>query len=150
MGRQDHDHPVSQKLRLLLHNSDLGDLLGQLIHELDAQVPMFHFTPAKHDADADFVLEGYVEPGERRTEGPFGDHTGYYSLSDEYPVFHVTCITRRKNPVYITTIVGKPPMEDGYLGKATERLFLPLMQKVLPEIVDINLLTILSISSLDN
>jgi 4-hydroxy-3-polyprenylbenzoate decarboxylase len=90
-------------------------------------------------ADADFVLEGYVEPGERRTEGPFGDHTGYYSLADEYPVFHITCITRRKNPIYMTTIVGKPPMEDGYLGKATERLFLPLMQKVLPEIVDIEL-----------
>lgn len=90
-------------------------------------------------ADADFVLEGYVEPGERRLEGPFGDHTGYYSLADQYPVFHVTCITRRKNPIYPTTIVGKPPMEDGYLGKATERLFLPLMQKVLPEIVDIDL-----------
>ncbi len=75
-------------------------------------------------ADADFVLEGYVEPGERKTEGPFGDHTGYYSLADEYPVFHITCITRRKNPIYMTTIVGKPPMEDGYLGKATERLFL--------------------------
>ncbi len=90
-------------------------------------------------ADADFVLEGYVEPGERRTEGPFGDHTGYYSLADQYPVFHVTCITHRKNPVYPTTIVGKPPMEDGYLGKATERLFLPLMQKVLPEVVDMDL-----------
>jgi 4-hydroxy-3-polyprenylbenzoate decarboxylase len=90
-------------------------------------------------ADADFVLEGYVEAGERRLEGPFGDHTGYYSLADQYPVFHVTCITRRKNPIYPTTIVGKPPMEDGYLGKATERLFLPLMQKVLPEIVDIDL-----------
>jgi 4-hydroxy-3-polyprenylbenzoate decarboxylase len=90
-------------------------------------------------ADADFVLEGYVEPGERRREGPFGDHTGYYSLADMYPVFHVTCITRRKDPVYMTTIVGKPPMEDGYLGKATERLFLPLIQKVLPEVVDMDL-----------
>ncbi len=90
-------------------------------------------------ADADFVLEGYVEAGERRLEGPFGDHTGYYSLADQYPVFHVTCITHRKNPIYPTTIVGKPPMEDGYLGKATERLFLPLMQKVLPEVVDMDL-----------
>jgi 4-hydroxy-3-polyprenylbenzoate decarboxylase len=90
-------------------------------------------------ADADFVLEGHVEPGERRTEGPFGDHTGYYSLADQYPVFHITCVTRRKNPIYMTTIVGKPPMEDGYLGKATERLFLPLMKKVLPEIVDLEL-----------
>lgn len=91
------------------------------------------------NADADFVLEGYVEPGERRLEGPFGDHTGYYSLADQYPVFHVTCITHRKNPIYPTTIVGKPPMEDGWLGKATERIFLPLMQKVLPEVVDLDL-----------
>lgn len=91
------------------------------------------------NADADFVLEGYVEPEELRREGPFGDHTGYYSLAEDYPVFHVTCITRRKNPIYPTTIVGKPPMEDGYLGKATERIFLPLMQKVLPEIADLEL-----------
>jgi 4-hydroxy-3-polyprenylbenzoate decarboxylase len=90
-------------------------------------------------ADADFVLEGYVEPGERRREGPFGDHTGYYSLADDYPVFHVTCVTRRKNPIYLTTVVGKPPMEDGWLGKATERLFLPLLQKVLPEVVDMDM-----------
>lgn len=91
------------------------------------------------NADADFVLEGYVEAGERRLEGPFGDHTGYYSLADSYPVFHVTCLTRRKNPLYPTTIVGKPPMEDGYLGKATERLFLPILQKILPEVVDMDL-----------
>ncbi len=91
------------------------------------------------NADADFVLEGYVEAGERRLEGPFGDHTGYYSLADQYPVFHVTCITHRKNPIYPTTIVGKPPMEDGWLGKATERLFLPILQKVLPEVVDMEL-----------
>jgi 4-hydroxy-3-polyprenylbenzoate decarboxylase len=90
-------------------------------------------------ADADFVLEGYVEPGERKREGPFGDHTGYYSLADDYPVFHVTALTHRKKPVYLTTIVGKPPMEDAYLGKATERLFLPLLQKVLPEIVDMDM-----------
>jgi 4-hydroxy-3-polyprenylbenzoate decarboxylase len=91
------------------------------------------------NADADFILEGYVEPGERRREGPFGDHTGYYSLADDYPVFHVTCVTRRKNPIYLTTVVGKPPMEDGWLGKATERLFLPLLQKVLPEVVDMDM-----------
>lgn len=91
------------------------------------------------NADADFVLEGYVEPGERRREGPFGDHTGYYSLAYDYPVFHVNCLTHRKNPIYPATIVGKPPMEDGYLGKATERLFLPLLRKMLPEIVDIDL-----------
>lgn len=91
------------------------------------------------NADAEFVLEGYVEPGERRVEGPFGDHTGYYSLEDEFPVFHVTCVTRRKTPVYPATIVGKPPQEDAWFGKATERLFLPVLKKMLPEIVDLDL-----------
>jgi 4-hydroxy-3-polyprenylbenzoate decarboxylase len=88
-------------------------------------------------AHAEFVLEGYLEPGELRTEGPFGDHTGFYSLEDEYPVFRVTCLTHRKQPVYPTTIVGPPPMEDFYMGKAIERIFLPLMKMQLPEVVDI-------------
>lgn len=87
-------------------------------------------------AEAEFVLEGYVDPHELRREGPFGDHTGYYSLADDYPVFHVTAITRRKSPVYCATLVGRPPMEDCYLAKATERLFLPLLQTVFPEITD--------------
>lgn len=87
-------------------------------------------------AEAEFVLEGYVDPGELRREGPFGDHTGYYSLADDYPVFHVTAITHRKNPIYNATLVGRPPMEDCYLAKATERLFLPLLQTVMPEICD--------------
>lgn len=91
-------------------------------------------------ADTDIVIEGYVDPSEPlRREGPFGDHTGFYSLADEYPVFHVTCITHRKNPIYPTTIVGRPPMEDVYLGKTTERLFLPLVRVTLPEIADMNL-----------
>ena len=90
-------------------------------------------------ASSQIVLEGYVEPGERRKEGPFGDHTGYYSLPDDYPVFHITCITHRKDLIYPATIVGRPPQEDCYLAKATERLFLPLIKKQLPEIVDINL-----------
>ncbi len=90
-------------------------------------------------ATSQIVLEGYVEPGERRLEGPFGDHTGYYSLPDYYPVFHVTCMTMRKDAIYPATIVGRPPQEDCYIAKATERLFLPLMKKTLPEIVDINL-----------
>ena len=91
-------------------------------------------------ANSDIVIEGYVDPAEPlRREGPFGDHTGFYSLADDYPVFHVTCITHRKNPIYPTTIVGRPPMEDAYLGKATERLFLPLVRVTLPEIVDMNL-----------
>jgi 4-hydroxy-3-polyprenylbenzoate decarboxylase len=88
-------------------------------------------------ANAEIVLEGYVEIGELRTEGPFGDHTGFYSLADEYPVFHVTCVTQRKQPIYATTIVGPPPMEDFYMGKAIERIFLPLMRLQLPEVRDI-------------
>jgi 4-hydroxy-3-polyprenylbenzoate decarboxylase len=88
-------------------------------------------------AHAEFVLEGYLEPGELRTEGPFGDHTGFYSLEDDYPVFRVTCLTHRKQPVYPTTIVGPPPMEDFYMGKSIERIFLPLMKMQLPEVVDI-------------
>lgn len=91
-------------------------------------------------ANSDIVIEGYVDPAEPlRREGPFGDHTGFYSLADDYPVFHITCITHRKNPIYPTTIVGRPPMEDAFLGKATERLFLPLLRVTLPEIVDMNL-----------
>ncbi|MBN1918236.1 MAG: menaquinone biosynthesis decarboxylase [Verrucomicrobia bacterium] len=90
-------------------------------------------------ADADFVLEGYVDPGERRREGPFGDHTGYYSLDDDYPVFHLKCITRRADPIYAATVVGRPPMEDCFMAKTTERLFLPMLKAVLPELVDMNL-----------
>lgn len=91
-------------------------------------------------ASADIVIEGYVDPAEPlRKEGPFGDHTGFYSLADDYPVFHVTCVTRKKKPIYPTTIVGRPPMEDVYLGKATERIFLPLLRLTFPEIVDMNL-----------
>jgi 4-hydroxy-3-polyprenylbenzoate decarboxylase len=90
-------------------------------------------------ATAEIILEGYVKLDELRTEGPFGDHTGFYSLEDQYPVFHLTCITHRKNPIYATTIVGKPPMEDAWMGKAVERIFLPLMKLTLPEIVDVNL-----------
>jgi 4-hydroxy-3-polyprenylbenzoate decarboxylase len=90
-------------------------------------------------ANAEFVLEGYVDPYERRVEGPFGDHTGFYSPAEEYPVFHITCITRRKSPIYPATLVGKPPMEDCYMAKATERIFLPLLRLDFPEIVDMNL-----------
>lgn len=90
-------------------------------------------------AHSEIVLEGYVMIDELRREGPFGDHTGYYSLADDYPVFHITCITHRRDAIYPSTIVGKPPMEDCYIAKATERLFLPFLQLQLPEIVDINL-----------
>lgn len=90
-------------------------------------------------ANSELVIEGYLEPGEMRLEGPFGDHTGFYSAADYYPVFHVTCITHRKDMIYPATIVGKPPMEDCYMGKATERIFLPLLRIDFPEIKDINL-----------
>jgi 4-hydroxy-3-polyprenylbenzoate decarboxylase len=90
-------------------------------------------------ANAEIILEGYVNLEELRTEGPFGDHTGFYSLEDEYPVFHVTCVTHRKDPIYTTTVVGKPPQEDAWMGKAVERIFLPLMKLTIPELVDINL-----------
>jgi 4-hydroxy-3-polyprenylbenzoate decarboxylase len=90
-------------------------------------------------AHAEIILEGYVNLTELRSEGPFGDHTGFYTLPDDYPVFHITAITHRKDPIYAATIVGKPPMEDAWMGKAVERIFLPLMRLTLPEIVDVNL-----------
>jgi 4-hydroxy-3-polyprenylbenzoate decarboxylase len=90
-------------------------------------------------AHAEFILEGFVNLAELKTEGPFGDHTGFYTMQDEYPVFHVTCLTHRRKPIYAATVVGKPPMEDAWMGKAVERIFLPLMQLTLPEIIDVNL-----------
>ncbi|MGH7213828.1 MAG: UbiD family decarboxylase [Tepidisphaeraceae bacterium] len=96
---------------------------------IDLQVP----------ANSEIVIEGYVDPTEQLLEGPFGDHTGFYSLADWYPVFHVTAITHRKDPIYPTTIVGKPPMEDYFLGKATERVFLPLLKMLIPDVLDYSL-----------
>lgn len=90
-------------------------------------------------AEAEIILEGYVDPGESRNEGPFGDHTGFYSLEDNYPVFHVTCITHRKNPIFPATIVGKPLQEDGFLGTASVRIFLPMIRTVFAEITDMDL-----------
>ena len=90
-------------------------------------------------ANAEIVLEGYVNLSEMRTEGPFGDHTGFYSLEGEYPVFHVECVTHRKDPIYLTTVVGPPPQEDFFMGYAIERVFLPLMKMTHPEIVDVSL-----------
>ncbi len=88
---------------------------------------------------AEFVLEGYVVPGETRVEGPFGDHTGYYSLAEEYSVFHITAITHRRDPIYPTTVVGRPPSEDFFMGKASERIMLPALQTAVPEVVDMNM-----------
>ena len=90
-------------------------------------------------ANAEIVLEGYVDLDDIRTEGPFGDHTGYYSLEDKFPAFHITCVTRRRNPVYVSTIVGAPPMEDYWIGHAIERIFLPLMRKQMPEVVEMHM-----------
>jgi 4-hydroxy-3-polyprenylbenzoate decarboxylase len=95
--------------------------------------------PLEVPAQAEIVIEGIIDPNEHLPEGPFGDHTGYYTPIEPFPVFHVTAITHRKKPVYPTTIVGIPPMEDVWMGKATERLFLPLMRLFLPEIVDVNM-----------
>ena len=90
-------------------------------------------------AHAEIVLEGYVIPGDERPEGPFGDHTGYYSAAEPYPVFHVTAITHRRDPIYPTIIVGRPPSEDFWMGKVTERIFLPVIQVLMPEVADINM-----------
>ena len=124
--------PLPDQIDELLFTGFLRKKAVELVKAItvDVEVP----------ADADIIIEGYVDPAEPlRAEGPFGDHTGFYSLADDYPAFHVTCITRRKNPIYLTTIVGRPPMEDAYLGKATERIFLPLIRLTFPEIVDIDL-----------
>ena len=90
-------------------------------------------------AHAEIVLEGYVSTDEQQMEGPFGDHTGYYSMPDEYPVFHVTTVTHRRDPLYPATVVGRPPMEDYWMGKVTERIFLPIIKMIMPEIVDMNM-----------
>jgi 4-hydroxy-3-polyprenylbenzoate decarboxylase len=122
--------PMPEGLDELMLAGVLGKRRVELVkcRTIDLEVP----------ANAQIVLEGYVDPGERRREGPFGDHTGLYSLADDFPVFHLTCMTMRTKPVYVTTVVGIPPMEDYYLGKASERVFLPLIRKTLPEIVDMH------------
>lgn len=95
--------------------------------------------PIEAPAHAEIVIEGYVDPNEHDVEGPFGDHTGFYTPADRFPIFHVTAITHRADAIYPTTIVGKPPMEDYWMGKATERLFLPLLRLFLGEVVDYNM-----------
>ena len=95
--------------------------------------------PIEAPANAEIVIEGYVDPNEEEMEGPFGDHTGFYTPADRFPVFHVTAITHRKDAIYPTTVVGRPPMEDYWMGKATERLFLPLLRLFLSEVVDYNM-----------
>lgn len=114
-------------------------LLAGFLREKAIEIVRCKTVNIEVPAEAEFIIEGYLDPKERRSEGPFGDHTGFYSPADEYPVFHVTCLTHRKNAIYPATIVGPPPMEDCYLAKVTERIFLPLIKLIVPEIVDMNL-----------
>jgi 4-hydroxy-3-polyprenylbenzoate decarboxylase len=114
-------------------------LLAGFLNGRGIELVLCRTIPLEVPANAEIVIEGFVDPVEKLMEGPFGDHTGFYSLADWYPAYHVTAITHRKDPIYPTTIVGKPPMEDYFLGKATERIFLPALRTLVPDIVDYNL-----------
>jgi 4-hydroxy-3-polyprenylbenzoate decarboxylase len=114
-------------------------LFAGFLHQKAVELVPCKTVDLEVPAQAEIILEGYVLLDEIKWEGPFGDHTGYYSLADNFPIFHITAMTHKQNPIYMTTIVGKPPQEDCYLGKATEQLFLPLLKIFLPEIVDMNL-----------
>lgn len=114
-------------------------IFAGFLHNKPVQMVKCKTVDIEVPANAEVVIEGYVLLDELRREGPFGDHTGFYSLADDFPVLHVTAVTHRKNPIYQTTIVGKPPQEDCYMGKATERIFLPLLKLFIPEIIDMNL-----------
>jgi 4-hydroxy-3-polyprenylbenzoate decarboxylase len=111
-------------------------ILAGLIREDGVKMVKCETVDMEVPANTEIVLEGYIDPNEKRLEGPFGDHTGFYSLPDEFPVFHLTCVTCRKNPIYHAIVVGPPPQEDYFIGKAIERLFLPIVKLQLPEIVD--------------
>ena len=129
--------PVTVFCAILPLPEDLDELMiAGFLRERPVEMVKCETVDVEVPANAEIVLEGYVDTSERRVEGPFGDHTGYYSLEDDFPVFHITCLTHRKNPIYQTTIVGKPPMEDCWMGEAIERIFLPLMQRQFPEVVD--------------
>ena len=114
-------------------------LLAGFIQGENVPVVKCKTVPLEVPATAEIVLEGFIRPDDVRREGPFGDHTGYYSLADDFPTFRVTAITHRRGAIYPTTIVGRPPMEDYWLGKATERIFLPLLKTQMPEVRDMNL-----------
>jgi 4-hydroxy-3-polyprenylbenzoate decarboxylase len=132
--------PVTMLSGILPLPADLDEFLfaGFLRQEPVELVPC-ETVDLEVPAHAEIVLEGYVDLDDICVEGPFGDHTGYYSLEDKFPAFHLTCVTRRRNPVYVSTIVGPPPMEDYWMGYAVERLFLPLMRKQMPEVVDMHM-----------
>jgi 4-hydroxy-3-polyprenylbenzoate decarboxylase len=132
--------PVTMLAGVLPLPADLDEFLfaGFLRKESVELIPC-ETVDLEVPANSEVVLEGYVDLDDIRVEGPFGDHTGYYSLEDKFPAFHLTCITRRKDPVYVSTIVGPPPMEDYWMGNAIERIFLPLMKKQMPEVVDMHM-----------
>ncbi len=111
-------------------------LLYGLVKKEPAQLIRSLTTPLYIPKDVDYVIEGWVDPEKFAIEGPFGDHTGYYTLQEPYPVLEVSCITKKKNPTYLATVVGKPPLEDKYMGWATERIFLPLLKTTAPDLID--------------
>jgi 4-hydroxy-3-polyprenylbenzoate decarboxylase len=132
--------PATMYSAILPLPADLDEMMiAGFLRQSPVEMVKCHTSDLEVPANAEIVLEGYVELGELRTEGPFGDHTGYYSLADEYPVFHVTCVTQRKEPIYTATVVGPPVMEDYFMGRAIERIFLPLMRMQLPEVCDISM-----------
>jgi len=119
---------------------DVSELLfAGFLNDGGIELVVCKTIPLEVPANAEIVIEGWVDPQNLLVEGPFGDHTGFYSLADHYPAFHVTAITHRREPIYPTTIVGPPPQEDYYLGKATERIFLPLLRMLIPDIIDYHL-----------
>jgi 4-hydroxy-3-polyprenylbenzoate decarboxylase len=129
--------PVTVFSAIMPLPEDLDEMMiAGFLREKPVEMVKCETVDVEVPANAEIVIEGYVDTEELRTEGPFGDHTGYYSLEDEFPVFHVTCITHRKKPIYQTIIVGKPPQEDCWMGEAIERIYLPLMQRQFPEVVD--------------
>ncbi len=113
-------------------------LLAGFIRKKGVELVKCETNSLEVPANAEIVLEGWIDPDERVTEGPFGDHTGFYSQQAQFPVFHIECITMRKDPIYVTTVVGRPIWEDAFIGKAIERLFFPLIKMQVPEIVDMN------------
>lgn len=114
-------------------------MLAGLIRKKPVRMVSCKTNDLQVPAEAEIVFEGYVDPDETRLEGPFGDHTGFYSLPDLYPVFHLTGVTHRRDPIYCSTIVGRPPMEDFYMGEAVEQLFLPVIRRQMPEIADLHM-----------
>jgi 4-hydroxy-3-polyprenylbenzoate decarboxylase len=132
--------PATMLSGILPLPADLDELLfAGFLRQEPVELVKCETVDLEVPANAEIVLEGFVDLDDIRPEGPFGDHTGYYSLQGNFPAFHLTCITRRKDPIYVSTIVGPPPMEDYWMGYAVERIFLPLMRKQMPEVVDMHM-----------